>query len=208
MQTTFIYGLECPLTKQIKYVGKSNNPKNRVKQHLYECRTSRKVNQYKDKWFKHLMENNLKPVLVILDEVPIDDWGYWERWWLEVCIGWGFDMVNLLKGGDGFSKHHPETIDKIRKSQSGKNNAMYGKKSKGHTGRVLSEEHKEKLSESKKNNKVWLGKKHSEETKRKMSEAKKGKPTWNKGVKMSEETKQKIRIKALEREKKKRELMN
>ena len=267
MQTTFIYGLECPLTKQIKYVGKSNNPKNRIKQHLYECRTSRTVNQYKDKWFKHLMENNLNPVLVILDEVPIDEWGYWESWWLEVCRGWGFDMVNLLQGGDGCSKHHPETIEKIRKSQSGKNNAMYGKKSKGHTGRVFSEEHKKKLSESKKNNKVWLGKKHSEETKRKMSEAKKGKPTWNKGVvytdeqkekitgnltdegrkklsecgkkmkgrkhseetkrkisetrkrkglkppspkgrKMSEETKQKIRIKALEREKKKRELMN
>ena len=27
MQTTFIYGLECPITKEIRYIGKSNNPK-------------------------------------------------------------------------------------------------------------------------------------------------------------------------------------
>jgi len=146
MQTTFIYGLECPLTKEIKYVGKSNNPKNRIKQHLYEFRTNRKVNQYKDK---------LKPLLVILDEVPIDEWGYWESWWLEVCRGWGFGMVNLLQGGDGCSKHHPETIEKISKSQSGKNNAMHGKKHSDETKkkfllRKLTEEQKKKISQSRK----------------------------------------------------------
>ena len=49
-----------------------------------------------------------------------------------------------------------------------------------------SEEHKRKLSESKK------GKKFSEEHKKKLSEAHKGKSTWNKGKHHSEETKRKI----------------
>ena len=40
--TTFIYGLFCPIKKQIRYIGKSNNPKKRFymterKTHPSEC---------------------------------------------------------------------------------------------------------------------------------------------------------------------------
>ena len=268
MQTTFIYTLSCPTTNEIRYVGKSNDVKNRVKQHIYRVK---KLNEYihdKDIWINELTCKGLKPKIEILDEVLLSEWDYWERFWILIIMSWGFNLTNIRKGGNGYGFHQKETIEKIRKSQSGKNNAMYGKKSKAHTGRVLSEEHKKKLSESKKGVKnAMYGKTHTEETKRKISEAKKGKPTWNKGVvytdeqkekitgnltdegrkklsecgkkmkgrkrseetkrkisetrkrkglkppspkgrKMSEETKQKIRIKALEREKKKRELMN
>ena len=44
----------------------------------------------------------------------------------------------------------------------------------------------------------WRCTGHTEETKRKMSESKKGKPPNNKGKKLSEETKQKIREKSLQ----------
>jgi hypothetical protein len=262
MQTTFIYSLTCPISGEVKYIGKADDVKRRLRQHVYQ---SKKSDGRKSVWIRELLSEGLKPIIGVLDEVSYDDWGYWEDYWINQSKIWGFDLLNKMGGGHGYGKHNEETIEKIRKSQSGKNNAMYGKKSKGHTGRVFSEEHKKNISESKKNNNVWLGKKHSEETKRKMSEVRKGKPTWNKGVvytdeqkekitgnltdegrkklsecgkkmkgrkhseetkrkisetrkrkglkppspkgrKMSEETKQKIRIKALEREKKKREL--
>lgn len=74
----------------------------------------------------------------------------------------------------------------------------------------LSDETRQKISESSKGNTKWLGRKHtkesklkmsisqsgrtcSDETKLKMSETRKGRPAWNKGVKHTEETKRKMR---------------
>lgn len=54
-----------------------------------------------------------------------------------------------------------------------------------HKGKLISEEHKKKVSEAGKGNKRALGYKHSEEIKKKISEAHNGKPR-------SEETKKKI----------------
>jgi hypothetical protein len=75
-------------------------------------------------------------------------------------------------------EHSKETKEKISKSHIG-----IGK------GKLLSEEHKRKLSENKK------GKSFSEEHKRKLSESQKGKHSGNlywKGIHRSEETKKKI----------------
>lgn len=60
---------------------------------------------------------------------------------------------------------------------------------KGHKpwnkGLKMSEEHRNKLSEIRKNNPVryWLGKKRSKETNNKISDSKKGSIPWNKGTK-------------------------
>ena len=55
-----------------------------------------------------------------------------------------------------------------------------------HKGKIFTEEHKQKLSESKKGKPTWMkGKHHTEETKKKLVIA-------NKGKKMSEEAKQKL----------------
>lgn len=68
-------------------------------------------------------------------------------------------------------------------------------------GRKLTEDHKQKLSESNKGKHSYLKDCHfevgtikrSEETKKKLSEANKGKTPWNKGKNISDEQKQKIR---------------
>ena len=79
-------------------------------------------------------------------------------------------------------KHHSEeTKKKIKEHHadiSGDKNYNYGKH--------LSEEAKQKISEANKGNQHWLGKHHTEETKQKLSKA-------NKGRKVTEETKQKMR---------------
>lgn len=197
MQTTFIYGLECPITKEIKYIGKSNNPKNRVKQHLYETTRQKNYNTHKIKWFEFLKKNKIKPNLVILDEVNLNEWGFWELWWLQVCRTWGFEMVNILEGGDGCSKHSLETIEKIRQSQIGEKNPMFGKPGvMGMLGKTLSEKSKKKISEANKGKLVggknpMYGKTHSLEVRKKISEANIGRKII-KGP-MSEEQKNKIR---------------
>jgi len=108
--------------------------------------------------------------------------------WLNQNNGYGtFGMLG--------KKHSKETLQKMSKSQSGKNNPMYGKKHSEEIKKIISE-----ASASKKN---------SEETRKKISESKKGKPfsgynsntpesiakraKSNTGKKRSEESKQKMR---------------
>ena len=72
-----------------------------------------------------------------------------------------------------------------------------------HTGKIISEETRQKLREKNKHynptaeakerqRQAQIGKRHSEKSKRKMSEAKKGKTSPTKGTRLSTETKQKI----------------
>ena len=42
--------------------------------------------------------------LEIIDEVPVDEWMYWEKYWIEQFRQWGFKLVNGNKGGAGPSK--------------------------------------------------------------------------------------------------------
>ena len=147
MQTTFIYSLTCPISGEIKYIGKADDIKRRLRQHTYQSKYS---NSEKNIWITELLSEGLNPIIDVLDEVSYSDWGYWEDYWISQSKIWGFELLNKMNGGHGHGKHHPETIEKIRESQSGKNNAMYGKKTKGHTGRVFSEEHKKNISQSKK----------------------------------------------------------
>jgi hypothetical protein len=88
-------------------------------------------------------------------------------------------------------------------ANSGERNSQYGKKwseerkqafkEKRALQAPISEEAREKIRQSR------LGKKWTDEQKKMMGERRAGKPAWNKGRKHSEETKAKIRARALER---------
>ena len=92
---------------------------------------------------------------------------------------------NLTWGGDGGDTltNHPyieEIKIKISKNITGNKNGFFGKH---HT-----EKSKEKRKETLKNNNYVV----SEETRNKLSESHKGKTAWNKGLKHTEETKNKM----------------
>ena len=200
MQTTFIYGLICPKTNTIKYIGKADDIKRRLRQHIYQSKYS---DNNKNLWIKNLLKENYKPEIEVIDEVPINDWGYWEDFWIKYYKFLGSQLINEMDGGHGYGKHSLETIEKIRRSQIGEKNPMFGKPgTKGFMGKTFSEESKKKISESKKGKpgtKGMLGKKFSEEHKRKISEANKIRHKA-KGP-MSEEQKKKISDKLKNNEK-------
>jgi hypothetical protein len=93
---TFIYTLEDPRTKEIRYIGKSDNIEKRIKSHITR---SKKKKTYLDCWIYSLLENGYKPKIEILDEVNYDEWEYWEIYWIAQFKQWGFKLVNLTKGG-------------------------------------------------------------------------------------------------------------
>ena len=95
--TTNIYTLTDPITNEIRYVGKANNVSKRYYKH---CRLTDK-NTHKNYWINKLLKKNLKPIVDIIDVVPINEWVFWETYWISQIRAWGFDLTNSTDGGDG-----------------------------------------------------------------------------------------------------------
>lgn len=94
---TYIYILQDPITLNVRYVGKSNNPKRRFDSHLW---TKPKNTTHCYYWIKNLLNNNLKPIMTIIDETE-NDWEFLEKYWIEQFKQWGFKLTNLTDGGEG-----------------------------------------------------------------------------------------------------------
>lgn len=95
----YIYTLDCPDTNEIRYVGKTANPKKRYYEHCYE-----KTKTYKNNWLKSLLKNNKKPLLSIIDEYDSEEECYKaEIYWIAQFKQWGFKLTNITDGGEGYT---------------------------------------------------------------------------------------------------------
>jgi hypothetical protein len=108
------------------------------------------------------------------------DWEPLESYWIEQFRQWGFEVMNVRKkGGGGPEFVTDETKIKISKALKGRvsfHHPTTGEKiSESKQGMRLTDEWKNKISESTKGNKNRLGTIQSQETKDKISEALKGK---------------------------------
>ena len=115
---TFIYIL-LDNKNNIRYVGKSDNPNKRLKKHINE---SKKNKTHKEKWIQSLLNNNSTPELLVIDEVNINEWSFWETYWISQFKAWGFKLTNSTIGGEGGSgyKHTDEAKEKMRQNRLGK----------------------------------------------------------------------------------------
>lgn len=175
-KSTYIYSLEYP-KGNIRYIGKSNNPKKRLNNHLAGALKRKRIT-YNNNWLFNLLSNGKSPILNIVDEVLIEEWEFWETYYIALYKSWGFELNNLTTGG--LNKVLMGTYIKKKISDS-------------NMRRVFSEEHRKNISESRKGIVPWnKGVSRPEETKRKISEANKGKKAYNKGIPISEETRKKL----------------
>lgn len=106
---TYIYVLCDPITTEIRYCGKANNPQKRYEQHCkfnkyYRLtHSSRKHTSTKDDWIQSLLKADLKPVLIVIDKVDINNWKYVELSWINDFIKAGCALTNGVIGGGGSS---------------------------------------------------------------------------------------------------------
>ena len=96
-----IYTLTDPVTGEVRYIGKTKgNLVNRWYSHCSNYKLS-KEKSYKNSWIISLKQRSYKPIIEILDEVPENDWEFWEMYWIIQFKNWGFNLTNMTKGGEG-----------------------------------------------------------------------------------------------------------
>lgn len=183
----YIYTLSNPITKEVRYVGKTNNPHSRFSAHLTDKQDTKKT-----AWIRSLEKQGLKPEMEILEEMPHEPDSLWqeaERFYISYFRFLGMRLTNADDGGASGCKRDEETKKKISASNMGKKMSpqsiekMKATKAANFTpevrermrlaqlGKRRTEEQKAALSLSQK------GRIQTEETRRRISEAKKGKVT-------------------------------
>jgi len=211
----YIYVLLDPRTNEIRYLGKTNDTKERLYGHIYE---KGKLG-HKYKWIQQLKKNGLKPIIEVLDIVPKEEEEFWEKHYISLLKSWGIRLTNFTDGGNNppvvrfFGKDNVFVKNKkVREKILAINNNRKGKTYIELYGEEKADELKKLKSEkfSGENNPMF-DKKHSKETRDKISKKLIGKshPQTEetkelirkklKGKPKSEITKDRIRIAALKR---------
>lgn len=158
--TTFIYALVDPRTDEIRYIGKSIRPKERLWNHCNEKSVTWRTN-----WIREVLSSGHRPQLRILEELAVGtDWQESERQWIAKGKELGWRLTNCTSGGDGVEnlpleirqkmaltwkgrKHKPEAIAKMAAASRGKKHSAESKAImvRKMTGRTFTEEWLQKI---------------------------------------------------------------
>lgn len=174
MPTTFIYCLAEPHSGVIRYVGKSNNPAQRLRSHLKD-----KMSCHRTTWLAGLSRKGLRPMLVLLEKCPEETWEERERHWIKFLRENGADLVNNTDGGEGVTGHSPELRAKMSAAMKGRPAPNKGKHHTPETRARLSMLHRGKAMLPQTRAAIAranIGLKRSSETRAKMGATKIGKP--------------------------------
>lgn len=86
-QITFIYGLYCPTTEELRYVGKTCNPTARLRTHRKTPHLALRG------WIGELADKGLVPLLGVIDQC-YGDGSDLERRWITDSFAAGHDLLN------------------------------------------------------------------------------------------------------------------
>ena len=165
-QSTFIYTLSNPITKEVRYIGKTVNIKDRYRQHIGKRLLD---NSHKNNWISSLINAGLQPIIEVLDIVEHSEWEFWEKYWISQFKTCGFDLTNATEGGECGSCGNRESINKMVKTRKLNNSYKRSEESKNSLSdkykldgnpfynKTHTEEAKNKIGKkSKENNSKWI----------------------------------------------------
>ena len=122
----YIYGLHDPRTGELRYIGKSTRPRERLRNEINEH-----SNTHRSHWIDELTSLGLEPVQAIIDAVPADtNWQSVERAYISGARVTGSRLTNGTDGGDGVTGLSQEARERMAAATR---------------GRPLSPEHRAKL---------------------------------------------------------------
>lgn len=129
----YIYSLIDPFNNEVRYIGKSCRPKERLTNQCNE-----RSNTYRCHWIQSVLKKGLRPIQNILETLTLDqDWQARERHWIAYYRTLGSNLTNCTDGGDGVlnlsgeskermlrtwkgRKHKPETLIKLSLASKGR----------------------------------------------------------------------------------------
>lgn len=146
VDTIKIYVLKEPDTLRIRYVGITTKTlKQRLRKHLDNALYT-KHNLHLCNWILKYYKNNQLPVIEEIEECVINVWQEREKYWISQFK----DLLNSTEGGEGSFgfKHSFSSKEKIRQLKLGlkQSNETKLKRSKSLKNRIITQEHKEKIS--------------------------------------------------------------
>lgn len=92
-----IYSLSCPLTKEVRYIGKANNSEKRLRSHI---RDSRRRNTPVYCWIRTLTSNGMLPIMSVIVTVESSEWRETEKSQIIIHKSNGCRLLNVAEGGD------------------------------------------------------------------------------------------------------------
>lgn len=116
-----VYGLTDPRSGHIRYIGKVNGyPNSRMRSHIYEARYGKRHN-HRLAWIRKLLKDGFQPRFILL-ETCVDDKELIiaERRWIATFRALGAQLVNGTDGGEGMANPSAETRAKLTASRKGK----------------------------------------------------------------------------------------
>jgi len=95
-----------------------------------------------------LLKLGLRPSLELLREVPVEEWEYWERTFINWYRALGWRVVNVTDGGEGLTNPSDETRAKCGQGFKGRQHTVEARAAIGAAfrGKPLSSEHRAKIS--------------------------------------------------------------
>ena len=121
-RVVYIYTLTDPFTNEVRYVGKTVNPRLRIRGHICESRL-RHQSPAKAEWIKGLLKRGSRPVLSVIETVSESEWEYSEIRAIAAYRSAGCSLLNRTNGGEGGPVGlHPsaETRAKMSASRRGR----------------------------------------------------------------------------------------
>lgn len=97
-RTITIYGLVDPRTAKIRYIGKTNNPKRRLFQHI-KGRADQRITPVRS-WVASLVCQGIEPGMITIEQCEEEIWEDRERHWIKHFKDSGFEILNVAEGGN------------------------------------------------------------------------------------------------------------
>lgn len=99
----YIYDLSDPRSGEVRYIGKSVHPRERLTEHIRQAKRGSVV--HCKRWIDGLLKAGVRPALGILEEATSHDAANEaERYWIGSLRLVGADLTNRTPGGDGQPK--------------------------------------------------------------------------------------------------------
>lgn len=109
---TYIYGLFCPIAQTIRYVGKSDDPDRRLREHVESCCRN---SHHTARWIAALKRKGLQPSVIVLAEVSDEEWQQEERRFIASAESFRWKLTNSTPGGEGCVYLRPQDKEAWRK---------------------------------------------------------------------------------------------